>query len=187
MIKQKSFSSFFHLPLPLFPMLFVQCAILTSCGPSPVLHHRRPFQIGLNSPLPGAAKAGPHAEAGTGVKGDSDGQSSSAVCQVRFPKNHLCVTIVFPKSPEVGKSSSFRLQFLSEPGNQPLRLAAAPAVDLWMPQMGHGSAPVKIAESGIGEFVVTDAYFLMAGLWQIRVKLGTSFIVSEEAVLNLQL
>lgn len=45
-------------------------------------------------------------------------------------------------------------------------------VELWMDMgegHGHGSSPVTITEKAPGKYVVTDAYFLMAGEWQVKV------------------
>lgn len=44
-------------------------------------------------------------------------------------------------------------------------------VDLWM-QMGHhghGSSPLKVTQLSHLEYDITKAYFVMKGLWQIRV------------------
>ena len=44
-------------------------------------------------------------------------------------------------------------------------------IDLWM-QMGnhgHGSSPLKVLSLAPNQFDVTNAYFVMRGLWQIRV------------------
>lgn len=44
-------------------------------------------------------------------------------------------------------------------------------VDLWM-QMGHhghGSSPLKVTPLAPLEFDITKAYFVMKGLWQVRV------------------
>jgi hypothetical protein len=49
---------------------------------------------------------------------------------------------------------------------------------LWMPSMGHGSAPTKIQpqvnEKGevlLGEYLVSNIYFIMPGEWELRVTL----------------
>lgn len=41
-------------------------------------------------------------------------------------------------------------------------------VILWMPSMGHGSAPVKITKMGPGEYKVTNIYFVMPGRWDVK-------------------
>lgn len=45
------------------------------------------------------------------------------------------------------------------------------SVDLWM-QMGshgHGSSPLKVTQVAPQEYDITKAFFVMKGLWQIRV------------------
>jgi len=45
-------------------------------------------------------------------------------------------------------------------------------IDLWM-QMGghgHGSSPLKVTRVSPFEYDVTKAYFVMKGMWQIRLK-----------------
>ncbi|MBC7370760.1 MAG: FixH family protein [Bdellovibrionaceae bacterium] len=42
-------------------------------------------------------------------------------------------------------------------------------VKLWMPDMGHGSSPVTITRLSRGMYRMTNMYFTMAGLWEIRV------------------
>lgn len=41
-------------------------------------------------------------------------------------------------------------------------------VDLWMPSMNHGSAPVTVTQIGIGTYEATDIYFPMKGEWDMR-------------------
>ena len=58
--------------------------------------------------------------------------------------------------------------FLTSPNASTATLVKA---DLWM-QMGrhgHGSSPLKILEVAPGEYDVTRAFFVMKGMWQIRV------------------
>jgi hypothetical protein len=41
-------------------------------------------------------------------------------------------------------------------------------VKLWMPEMGHGTTPVKVTPQGNGHYSVTEANFSMAGKWQVQ-------------------
>ncbi|NUN07342.1 MAG: serine protease spb1 [Bdellovibrio sp.] len=45
------------------------------------------------------------------------------------------------------------------------------AVLLWMPSMGHGSAPVKIERLSDYQYHVKNVYFIMPGDWEIRLLL----------------
>lgn len=76
-----------------------------------------------------------------------------------------------PGSPE---ESVLRVQFVDANGS-----AAEPAgfrVQLWMPDMNHGSSPTRIeAVSGadgariVGAYLVRNMYFTMGGFWEVRV------------------
>ena len=43
-------------------------------------------------------------------------------------------------------------------------------LDLWMDMggHGHGSSPVKITPFAVNKYRITDAYFVMAGRWLVR-------------------
>lgn len=43
-------------------------------------------------------------------------------------------------------------------------------VELWMDDMGHGSAPTSLQKMADGKYMVSNAWFIMTGLWSIRVK-----------------
>lgn len=58
---------------------------------------------------------------------------------------------------------------------------------LWMPDMGHGSAPVKIKKIADGEYEVTNVYIVMNGTWEIYFQLITNEVVVDEVVLPLTL
>lgn len=58
---------------------------------------------------------------------------------------------------------------------------------LWMPTMGHGSSPVKIKKIGTGLYDLSSLYFIMDGLWQIRVQLKSNGQVLEEQTFEINL
>lgn len=61
-------------------------------------------------------------------------------------------------------------------------------VDLWM-QMGnhgHGSSPLKVSQTAPQVFDVTEAYFVMRGMWQIRVKFSQNNF-EETLILNVKI
>lgn len=58
---------------------------------------------------------------------------------------------------------------------------------LWMPTMGHGSAPVKITKLGDGEYEVSNVQFIMGGKWEIKFQLKDGAQVSDEAVITLKI
>ncbi|MFP5520210.1 MAG: FixH family protein [Bdellovibrionia bacterium] len=97
--------------------------------------------------------------------------NGAARCDLQF-SHRVCALISFPAAPQVNVDSPFQLSFTDTEGNpvEPQGLF----VDLWM-DMGHhshGSAPVKIEQKSPYEFVVSNVYFVMRGLWAIRVTLA---------------
>lgn len=44
---------------------------------------------------------------------------------------------------------------------------------LWMPSMGHGSAPTRISARDERCFLISDIDFLMPGDWQVKVETTT--------------
>lgn len=59
------------------------------------------------------------------------------------------------------------------------------AVILWMPSMGHGSAPVKIERLSESQFRVTRVYFIMPGDWEVRMTLKKSGQVLDQLFIPL--
>lgn len=51
------------------------------------------------------------------------------------------------------------------PGNA---LVSNLKADLWMPDMGHGSAPVEIKDAGNNHYIISKAQFVMPGAWLVR-------------------
>lgn len=60
-------------------------------------------------------------------------------------------------------------------------------VYLWMPDMGHGSAPVKIKKIAAGEYEVSNAYFIMGGTWEIYFQLLKNEAVVDEVIIPISL
>lgn len=60
-------------------------------------------------------------------------------------------------------------------------------VFLWMPTMGHGSAPVTITQINEGEYQVSNVKFTMGGKWEIKFQLKDGSQVVDEAVITLNL
>jgi hypothetical protein len=67
-------------------------------------------------------------------------------------------------------SSKAEVQFVAHimaPQNQQV---SDTQIDLWMPDMGHGSSPLSVKQFGVNKYNVTKAYFVMSGLWLVRLK-----------------
>lgn len=75
------------------------------------------------------------------------------------------------RGPFNGPESVFQINFLEKP-------SADINVELWMPSMGHGSAPTKVfVDPDIPTLLhVTNVYFIMGGDWEIRIKNSASVL-----------
>ncbi len=61
------------------------------------------------------------------------------------------------------------------------------SIDLWMPDHGHGSYPVKIKKLSIGRYLVSDIFFVMPGKWQVRIDLRKDGEQVDRAIWELML
>lgn len=54
-------------------------------------------------------------------------------------------------------------------------------VELFMPDMGHGSSPVQVERQDVGTFSVSRVYFTMSGNWLIKVEIKQGNVIRDEA------
>lgn len=139
---------------------------------------------------------------------DADDLTSNPLsgnCPLSFPKSKLCGSLEWltPPSLDEEKPGSARLRFwnsetstASGPYVNPDTAAPGTKVNvkLWMPDMGHGSAPVKIGTSKdaqgnavTGVFDTQEVYFSMSGHWEIFIQLKQGASVTEQAKLDVTL
>lgn len=84
---------------------------------------------------------------------------------------NFCAHIGYHAEPKVNEAFEFVIDIVATP--EALDEVQAVQVDLIMPEMGHGSAPVKIERLDQKHFQVTDAYFTMSGNWLVKVEVMT--------------
>ncbi len=60
-------------------------------------------------------------------------------------------------------------------------------VVLWMPSMGHGSSPVEIKFINPRHAIINEVYFIMSGLWEVKLQLKNSSRVIDETILRYRL
>lgn len=99
----------------------------------------------------------------------------AANCDIELKNVNLCAQIEFANTPKTTGDNPFVLSFWQK-NTQGHDVLFVPnytlEVQLWMPGMGHGSKPVKIAAfPKTGVFYINNVYFMMPGLWEVRVKL----------------
>ena len=112
------------------------------------------------------------------------------LCAARFPRARLCARLEWTR-----KQSAFEMPTAEDAGEFILRLEGAPqsqelAVRLWMPEMGHGSEPVRVTQerdrsgkSVPGVYRVSQVLFSMKGAWEIQLELRPS---RERAAIRVQ-
>ncbi len=139
---------------------------LFSCGESPLFNHKLEAKNFINNPMLS--------------------ESDSLI----FKKTKFAFVIQWQEGPQLGTS-----KFLLRSWNQDLGSMNGPYQDLprtlhvflWMPAMGHGSAPVKIKRVGDGEYEVSDVQFIMGGKWEVKFQLKDGNQVFDENLLSLSL
>jgi hypothetical protein len=106
----------------------------------------------------------------------------------RFKKTTYQFTIDWLAGPSLGESKFLLRSWNKEDGtisgpyhNLPYELA----IELWMPSMGHGSAPVKIKKLASGEYEVSSVHFIMGGKWDIIIRLMNKKDIIDEVIIPL--
>ena len=94
-----------------------------------------------------------------------------------FPTLGLTVQTEWIAKPVVNKETSMSLQILNADSTR-VELTDLPEVELYMPDMGHGSGPTSFErildendEIIPGLFKVRNMWFIMKGKWDVRVTL----------------
>jgi hypothetical protein len=109
-----------------------------------------------------------------GANGSAQENDQAPRC---FANKGPCVTVDWEQLPTESDFGSFF--FHTSPGDPPL----PPSVLLWMPSMGHGSSPVTVEKTGVGEYHATKVFFAMKGVWQLRFQLKSGREVKDEVIL----
>ncbi len=92
-----------------------------------------------------------------------DFSSESATVLTAASTAGKSLKLVLPEFPVTKRVKA--VSICSEPGQ------AVIVAKLWMPGMGHGSAPTQLAPAGDGCTAVSNVQFVMRGEWQIQVTL----------------
>lgn len=101
--------------------------------------------------------------------------SAGQTCQP-VPSLGLCAYLEFAEPAKTKVNSPFLLTFTkleaaAEKAGELIFPSTDIQVDLWMPDMGHGSSPVKISKYPVTSALYVDKVnFMMGGLWHIRIK-----------------
>ncbi|MFP5520208.1 MAG: hypothetical protein ACLGGX_09910 [Bdellovibrionia bacterium] len=88
-----------------------------------------------------------------------------------------CLYLFWQQTPEALKLLSAQVVIVNK--NLSLTTESIESIYLWMPSMGHGSSPIKIKSIDPSNLKLDEIYFLMAGDWELRIKLKD---INEEFV-----
>lgn len=107
-----------------------------------------------------------------------------ASCDLEFTKSHFCASLNWEKKPTEEEAGSFVLEFHGDRDpSQFVELIYPLVVVLWMPSMGHGSAPVTVESLGMGQYRISKVFFIMHGDWEIKIQIKSGQDVLDEVVL----
>ncbi|MBS1970544.1 MAG: FixH family protein [Bdellovibrionales bacterium] len=108
----------------------------------------------------------------------------NGTCRAYLAQSNVCIDLIWDKKPSKEAKGSFYLEFYNPADrSQFIDLQNDLEVVLWMPSMGHGSAPVKVEKTNPGQYLVSDVYFVMPGDWEIQIKLKNGATVLEQTAL----
>lgn len=95
--------------------------------------------------------------------------SPASSCTGEFKTLAVCARLQWTKTPNSTEAQEFLLELQGDTS-----LFDDLAIILWMPSMGHGSAPVKIEKLSATQYHITNVYFIMPGDWEVRMSLKKS-------------
>lgn len=103
--------------------------------------------------------------------------TAASSSRLDFENGAVTALATWLQEPRTGVQTSFKLEW-TDAGQAPLDPGAF-KVKLWMPDMHHGSSPVKIdaatdaqGRTIPGSYVVSKVFFSMGGHWEIDVTRG---------------
>ncbi len=98
----------------------------------------------------------------TAEKADTNNnEKPSEMCEYVFQNSQTCLKAEWKAPPN--STEPAELTVTLTPASS-LRLSAL----LWMPSMGHGSAPVQVIPLENGKYQIARMYFIMPGDWDVR-------------------
>lgn len=108
----------------------------------------------------------------------------------KMQSSNLQYHIIWEKFPIDSKKVNFFIQFTQADADGHILLAPLQDelhVFLWMPDMGHGSAPVKVEFLSPGLYRVSEASFFMAGLWEVHIQIKQDETILDQGVYEVSL
>jgi hypothetical protein len=110
-------------------------------------------------------------------------ESVSGECGLLFLSENICLKTEWIKRPSESAYGEMILSFVDQSDQTRfIDPRHTPLIVLWMPGMGHGSSPVKIDRTDVGQYKVSEIFFIMPGEWDIRYQLKDGSNVVEEKI-----
>ncbi len=101
----------------------------------------------------------------------------SEIGHLSFAEGKLHAHLSWIQAPNTKGEAKMKLEWRNGASHEIVEPNLPLSVILWMPSMGHGSAPTQIQrmldEQGnviLGTYQVVNMYFMMGGPWEVRVK-----------------
>lgn len=95
--------------------------------------------------------------------------------------NGVHAHLFWEQGPQENAESVLRIEFMNAATHSPTEVIGVPKVSLWMPDMGHGSSPTALqrvldpnGQIRTGVYRVLNIYFVMSGVWEVRVELNNA-------------
>lgn len=151
--------------------------IVSACGQSPLFNH-------INADdLPS--------------KNKESAEDSTTGCSLLFPTTNLCVRWKWDVMPgeDPGQGTLYFWDKQNGTSKGPYTHPSEEVfVKLWMPSMGHGSAPVQISPETDsngnvvpGVFKAKNVYFVMPGMWEVWIQLRRDKNVVNQVKFDFQI
>jgi hypothetical protein len=116
---------------------------------------------------------------------DPISQSEEAACSLKFSKSGVCIYWKWEKHPNESDVGSFvfKTYTIDEDGSMNAAdIQDDMNVELWMPDMSHGSSPVEVSKTAVGTYRADEVFFIMPGKWEIKFQIKKSGVIQDEAV-----
>ena len=161
--------------------------IIPGCGRSPILHHETQERKVTTPALPTVTGSPPATSPTIEGNAPTEPPPVPAPCTLSFPKEGLCASLTWDAAITDDGENSFVLRFWATGTERFQDVDGSVSVQLWMPDMNHGSSPVTVSAKGNGIYQASRVYFVMPGDWDIRVQIKRNKQVVEQAVLGVHI
>ena len=85
---------------------------------------------------------------------------------------NFCAHLGYTSEPKINEAFEFVVDLVTT--REMLATVQSVNVELFMPDMGHGTSPVQVKRLDQKHFQVSDAYFVMPGMWSVNIEVVTT-------------